>query len=38
MFVALLYGVSLAAQLIRLRAARQLTYRLARPFAVTVRL
>jgi hypothetical protein len=38
MFVVLLYSVSLAAQLVRLEAARQLTHRLARPVAVTVRL
>ena len=38
MFVALVYGVSLAAQVIRLEAACQLTHRLARPVVATVRL
>jgi hypothetical protein len=38
MIVALVYGVSLAAQVIRLEAACQLTHRLARPVVVTVRL
>lgn len=37
MFVALFYRVSVAAQSICLEAARQLTHRMARPFAVTIR-